>query len=339
MSLKNLDLTKIDITLKWLNLKVKRISNILMVKVITNPTAANLGPLFDIGGARLNGEESGLCMIVEGSIKKEPGLNIESSGEYPLHNDDRLADRAVENIFQEKGLEGGLNIKIENNMKPGGVGASGARAVAIIEIINQLYGLNLTKEEKILYASFGEPNKHLDNVVPGVIGGIVVSSRVAYAQLPYYSRLRIPQNITPSLIVPLDIHKSGGTAEARKFGDLNFSLPDVVKATELAALMIAGINEDDFEKVRASVNDYSAWEKSVTYVRNEKGVYGINILELDRRLCQAVGPEAVVTPSGAGPAMLVLTSNPAVELRARIAAIAIYKDFHHEAKAFDVRFS
>ena len=310
----------------------------VMIKVIAYPTTANLGPLFDVGGARLNGGESGLCMIVEGSIKKDSGLSIESSGDYPLHNDDKLVDNVVENIFQEIGLKGSLHIAIRNNMKPGGLGVSGARAVAIIEIINQLYDLNLTEEEKILYASFGEPNQHLDNVVPGVVGGIVVSSRVAYAQLPYYNRLRIPQNITPSLVVPLDLYKSGGTAQARKFGDLNFSLNEVVKATELSRLMIAGINEDDFGKVRASINDYSAWEKSVTYIRNVK-VYGIDVLDLNRRLAKAVGAHAVVTPSGAGPAMLILASDPAVALRARIAAEKIYMDFHHQARAFDVRFS
>ncbi len=309
----------------------------VMIKVIAYPTTANLGPLFDVGGARLNGGESGLCMIVEGSIKKDSGLSIESSGDYPLHNDDKLVDNVVENIFQERGLKGSLHIAIRNNMKPGGLGVSGARAVAIIEIINQLYDLNLTEEEKILYASFGEPNQHLDNVVPGVVGGIVVSSRVAYAQLPYYSRLRIPQNITPSLVVPLDLYKSGGTAQARKFGDLNFSLNEVVKATELSGLMIAGINEDDFGKVRASINDYSAWEKSVTYIRNVK-VYGIDVLDLNRRLAKAVGAHAVVTPSGAGPAMLILSSDPAVALRARIAAEKIYREYHHESKGFDVSF-
>ena len=74
-------------------------------------------------------------------------------------------------------------------------------------------------------------------------------------------------------------------------------------------------------------------------MRNVKNVYVIDVFDLNRKLEQAVGAHAVVTPSGAGPAMLIIASDPAVALRARIAAENIYRDYHHKAKAFDVHFS
>lgn len=307
--------------------------------VVTYPTAANLGPLFDIGGARLNGVKSGLYMETQGSWKKEPGFSLENSGRYPLHNEDRLTDKVVAAMFREKELEGGLHVVIKNNMKPGGLGVSGARAIAIVEVINNLYRLNLTEQEKIRYASLGEPDEHLDNVVPGIIGGIVISSRINGQPLPRYSRIPTPATITPSLIVPLTIVKEGGTAKAREVLDgLNYNWREWVRLTELSQLMAAGLREDDFRKVWESINDYSRWEKSVTYARNAEDVYQVDVHDLNMRLEQIVGKEAIFTPSGAGTAWLGLAADPAVAHRQRIAAERIFREINKSADVFETPF-
>ncbi|MBI4452165.1 hypothetical protein HY637_01930 [Candidatus Woesearchaeota archaeon] len=312
----------------------------LEATVITYPTSANLGPLFDIGGARLNGHKSGLYMETTGHWKKEPGLVIESNGKYPVPIDrDNLAHKVAAKIFHEKGLEGGLVLRFSNYMKPGGLGTSGAGAIAVVEIINKVYGLNLTDEEKIMYAAAGETQEHLDNVMPGVIGGIVISSRIQGHALPRYSKIPAPATITPSLIVPLTISKDGGTAQARAVLDeLTYDRFEAVRLTELSQLMTAGLRENNFRHVWDSINDYSRWSKSVTYVRNVNGVYKVDVYDVNRRLEQIVGREAIVTPSGAGTALLILAADHAVALRSRIAGEKIFRDFNKPAAVFETPF-
>ena len=313
----------------------------LEATVSTGPTTANLGPLFDIGGARLYGKKSGLYMETTGSWKPDKGLTIQSDGKYPLPTgEDNLAHKVAAKIFQEKELEGGLALKFSNYMKPGGLGVSAAGAIAVVEIIDKIYGLNLTNEEKIMYAAAGEPQQHLDNVVPGIIGGIVISSRIEGQALPRYSRIMSPANITPSLIVPLTINKKGGTAEARGavLDGLVYDRHEAVRLTELSQLMAAGLKEDNFTKVWESIVDYSRWKKSVTFVRNEAGVYQVDVNEVNRRLEQIVGKESIVTPSGAGTALLNLAADPAVAHRSRIAGEKILRDFNKPADVFDTPF-
>jgi len=304
----------------------------------TYATTANFGgPLFDRGGAKVNG----LYLETTAELTSGCKITIQSEGDYKVPIDKRnLAHKIAPTMFRDKGIKDGLTLKITSNIKPGGLGTSAASAVAFVELVNCLYELNLSTEEKIRYASLGEPNQHLDNVVPCTVGGIVLATKIEGENLPRFSRYEPPSNLVPALVIPLDIYKEGGTAKARKvIKPLRFRNLELVYASGLAELMIAGIIQNDFEKIRESIAAYSRWEKSVTSVRNKAGVYGVNLDDLNRSLEKAVGKEAISSPSGAGTAVLILAKDSDVAERAAQDMVKMYERMGHNAKSIITSFN
>ena len=77
------------------------------VRVETDATSANLGPLFDRGDGKLKG----LSLITEG--EKLPGivLTIKSESRYPVPIDEsNLAYRVAAKIFEDYGIKDGLGV-------------------------------------------------------------------------------------------------------------------------------------------------------------------------------------------------------------------------------------
>lgn len=303
----------------------------------TYATTANLGPLFDRAGAKFNE----LYMVTTGKLVTTHGLSITSQGQYPVPTDQtNIAHKVVGAIFQDYGIRDGFALTILNDLKPGGIGISAAGAVAVVELVNRLYQLNLTTEQKIRYASLGEPNQHLDNVVPCILGGVVLIHREE-VQEPTYEKLVPVADITPAIVIPYDIFKSGGTAQARKvLEDLTFSEEEGRYKSDLANLMISGLRTGNFEEIFEAIAGDNSWEKSVTYVRNlpteenPRGIYGIDVNRLNRGLEAVVGREAILTPSGAGPAMLIFAKDPDVAQKAISVLQEIYYSNGKRAKGF-----
>lgn len=272
----------------------------------TYATSANLGPLFDRAGAKI----WGLYMTTRGKLTSTPGLSIaKSNGKYPVPADaGNIVHKVAERIFHDCKIRKGLRLSVTNNMKPGGLGTSGASAVAVVELLNYMHNLGFTTEQKIKYGSLGEPNRHLDNVVPCIIGGVVLISWKG--SLNEYEKLGSVPGITPAIVIPYDIIKSGGTAQARKVLEgLDFNEEEEKYKSNLRSLMVSGLRAGNFDEILEAIKKDNSWEKSVTYVRNKAGVYGIDVNHLNSRLGAAVGEEAVLTPSGAGPAMLILAKD------------------------------
>ncbi len=224
------------------------------------------------------------------------------------------------------------------------MGTSGAGAVAVVELLNYLHNLGMTTEQKLDYALEGEPNRHPDNVVPCMVGGVVLAVKVKGdegQERLVYSKLTPPPNLAYGVVLPLDIVKVGGTAETRKkLAAISFSNPEMVYMSGLAEMMMMGLIEGNFGKIWDAVKFYSEWEKSVTYVRNlpteenPQGIYGIDVNRLNRSLEVVVGREAIATPSGAGPAMLVFAKDPDVVQKAiSVLQEAYYSNGKH-AKGF-----
>jgi len=301
----------------------------------TYATSANLGPLFDRAGAKIEG----LYMTTHGRLTAAPGLSIlKSDGKYPVPNDaSNIAYKVAERIFHDYKIRKGLQLSVTNNIKPGGLGTSGASAVAVVEFLNRLHNLSLTTEQKIKYASLGEPNQHLDNVVPCIVGGIVLISWKGNQNA--YEKLGSLPGITPAIIIPYDIIKSGGTAQARKvLEDLAFNEEEEKYKSNLESLMVSGLKTGNFDEMLKAIKKDNSWEKSVTYIRNRLGIYGIDINYLNNSLEVAVRQEAVLTPSGAGPAMLILAKNHKAAEKATKAVTKAYASSGKKAKGFVTSF-
>ena len=301
----------------------------------TYATSANLGPLFDKAGAKLDE----LYMSTHGRLTSTPGLNIaKSNRKYPVPADaSNIAYKVTERIFHDYKIRKGLQLSVTNNMKPGGLGTSGASAVAAAELLNRMHNLGLTTEQKVEYASLGEPNQHLDNVVPCIIGGIVLISRKGNKNA--YEKLDSLQGITPAIILPYDSIKSGGTAHARKaLEGLAFNEEEEKYKSNLRSLMVSGLRMGNFDEMLEAIKKDNSWEKSVTSVRNGLGIYGIDINYLNGRLEATVGKEAVLTPSGAGPAMLILAKSRKAAEKAIKAVTAAYASSGKKAGGFVTSF-
>ena len=301
----------------------------------TYATSANLGPLFDRAGAKIGD----LYMTTHGRLTATPGLNIaKSEGKYPVPADaSNIAYKVAERIFHDCKIKKGLKLSVTNNMKPGGLGTSGASAVAVVELLNYMHNLGLTTEQKIKYASLGEPNQHLDNVVPCIVGGVVLISWKG--SLNEYEKLDSVPGITPAMVIPHDIVKSGGTAQARKVLEgLAFNEKEEKYKSNLMSLMVSGLRTGSFGEILEAIKKDNSWEKSVTFVRNKLGIYGIDINYLNSRLEAAVGQEAVLTPSGAGPAMLILAKDRKAAENAVKAVTRAYASSGKKAEGFVTSF-
>src|SRR3989338_5466062 len=247
----------------------------------TYATSANLGPLFDRAGAKIES----LYMTTRGKLTTMGGLSIaKSDGKYPVPVDaSNIAYKVAERMFHDHKIRKGLQLSVTNNMKPGGLGTSGASAVAVVELLNHLHNLGLTTERKIKYASLGEPNQHLDNVVPCIVGGVVLIS--GKGNRNEYEKLSSVPGIIPAIVIPYNIVKFGGTAQARKaLEGLNFNKEEEGYKSNLSSLMVSGLKSGDFDKIVEAIKKDNSWEESVTYIRNRLGIYGIDINYLNSRL-------------------------------------------------------
>ena len=301
----------------------------------TYATSANLGPLFDRAGAKIES----LYMTTRGKLTTMGGLSIaKSDGKYPVPVDaSNIAYKVAERIFHDCKIKKGLQLSVTNNMKPGGLGISGAGAVAVVELLNYMHALGLTTEQKITYASLGEPNRHLDNVVPCIIGSVVLIS-VSKGKNAYEKLDSVP-GVTPAIVIPYDIIKSGGTAQARKVLEgLAFDEEEEKYKSDLRSLMVSGLRAGNFDEMLEAIKKDNSWQKSVTFVRNSLGIYGIDINYLNSRLEEAVGQEAVLTPSGAGPAMLILAKGRKAAEKSVKAVTQAYASIGKKAEGFATSF-
>ncbi len=85
----------------------------------TYATSANLGPLFDRAGAKIDG----IYMTTSGQLTTTQGLAIfRSDGAYPVPTDEsNLAHKVARRIFDDYTIRDGLELSIINDMKPGGL--------------------------------------------------------------------------------------------------------------------------------------------------------------------------------------------------------------------------
>ena len=92
---------------------------------------------------------------------------------------DNTAGLAVMELYKRLGIRQGLNIRIIKKMTSGGgLGTTGASSSAAIFGLNKLLNLNLSVNEMIDFARYGEVasggSPHADNVAASLLGGFVL---------------------------------------------------------------------------------------------------------------------------------------------------------------------
>ncbi|WP_440896174.1 homoserine kinase [Amphibacillus sp. Q70] len=118
-----------------------------------------------------------------------------------------------------------------------GLGSSATAIVAGIELANQLAGLNLSADEKMLLAT--EIEGHPDNVAPAVLGGCIIGH---FDQT--LETIRVPiDDLTFVTIIP-DFELK--TKEARQILPKQFTHGESVRASSVANVSVAAICQQNW---------------------------------------------------------------------------------------------
>jgi len=225
------------------------------VKVFAPATVANLAVGYDILGLAIQspGDE---VIVREGS---SPGLKIAKivgdEGKLPLSIEKNTAGYAALQLLNHLGKSHlPIEMEIHKKMAMGtGLGSSAASAVAGVYGINAYLGHPLTKEEILKFAVEGEQKAdgafHADNVAPSLFGGIVLIRSNATLEI---TKLPVPQNLCVAMVHP---HIEILTSESRGILSDTVTLNQVITQTGNIATVIAGLYENDLNKIGMALTD------------------------------------------------------------------------------------
>ncbi|EPQ77784.1 homoserine kinase [Mycobacterium marinum] len=270
----------------------------LVASAVVAASSANLGPGFDSLGLALSlydeivleTTDSGLEVVVEG----------EGAGQVPL-NSEHLVVRAIQHGLRAVGVSAaGLIVRCRNDIPHSrGLGSSASAVVgglaAVNGLVSQAGWVPLSDQQLIQLSS--EFEGHPDNAAAAVLGGAVASWIERCGDRADYSAVQL--DLHP------DIHLFSAIPEVRSStAETRVLLPDLVSHDDArfnisrAALLVVALTQRP-DLLMAATEDVlhqpqraSAMPASAEY------------LQLLRR------HKVAATLSGAGPALIALTTNP-----------------------------
>ena len=149
------------------------------IRLKTPSTTANVGPGYDIFSMALAEPFD----IIELTLNNSDKISISAEGEHfdniPTRVEDNTGGLATMELLKRKKIKQGVEIKIIKSMPSGcGLGTTGATAAGAIYGMNKLLNLNMSDNEMIDLARWGEVasggSPHADNVASAILGGFVL---------------------------------------------------------------------------------------------------------------------------------------------------------------------
>ncbi|MDR7072993.1 homoserine kinase [Fictibacillus barbaricus] len=207
-------------------------------------SSANLGPGFDSVGLAINRY---LTVYVEPS--KTWQTRFLGTELNMLNNEDEnLITKAAHFTADQYGKTlPPCRLEVQSNFPLSkGLGSSATAIVAGVEIANILLDLQLSKKTKALLASRLE--KHPDNVIPAIYGGLTIS----YFNGDELETVHVP-DVAVELIVAIPDHELY-TKQARE------SLPNLlpfnkaVEASAISNVLVASLIKNNWKKAAAMMN-------------------------------------------------------------------------------------
>jgi len=219
---------------------------------ITVPAStSNLGASFDACGLAL---ALYLKVAVE---ERESGFEIIPSGEganQVPRDETNLIARVASAVASKRNRNiSGARLSVDNQIPLArGLGSSSAAIVAGISVYEALSGERLGREEFFRYALDFED--HGDNLAPGLLGGLVVTSGVARggARTLVTVKRAWPEEVKIVLAVP---EYEMNTAEMRKALPIEVPMSSAVFNLQRAALLQALISERRFDLLSEALRD------------------------------------------------------------------------------------
>ena len=215
-----------------------------MIRVRVPATSANMGPGFDAIGVALN-------LYNEYAFEEiENGLEFFGI-EKEFCNEDNIIYKAMIECFKKRNYKiKGLRISILKNEIPisRGLGSSSSCIVGGIIGANEIMGQKLSTEELLELAVSMEG--HPDNVVPALLGGIVVA--IVIKGKVIYDKVKAKDDLNFIPIIP-DFKLA--TEKARKVLPNKISFEDGVYNVGRAALMVTALNNGSYNLLKFACDD------------------------------------------------------------------------------------
>lgn len=215
------------------------------VRAVAPGGLGNMGPGLDVLGCAL----TGLADEVIAWREEEPGVRVVDSGHPDLPTDparhaSAIAAQAVlDRVRRDRDAPAGIAMRLIKGLPlAGGQGGSAASAVAGAAAANALLGAPLDDAALIDAALVAESvvaGRHLDNIAPAVLGGIILVRSAEPADLV---RIPAPRGLRIVLALPAMRLR---TREARSVLPAHVDRATALhQAAQVAAIVAACMNDD-----------------------------------------------------------------------------------------------
>jgi len=268
------------------------------IKVFAPASVSNVGPGFDILGFALNQPGDEIILSKTQNDKIEISKITGDEGKLPTNVEKNTASVAILSLMKKYKIKNGVSIHINKKMGLGsGLGSSAASAVGAVFAYNELFELNLSKDELLEHALAGEfvASKaiHADNVAPSLFGGFVLIRGYEPIDL---IKINYPSDLFCTIIYP-DIEIK--TSEARAILPKEVSLKSLISQTGNIAALIYGLSTGNYQVISRALKDVI-----VEPVRS-KLILGYDEIKIAALEAGAFGSGI----SGSGPSMFALSNS------------------------------
>ncbi|MGH2734265.1 MAG: homoserine kinase [Actinomycetota bacterium] len=269
------------------------------VKVRVPATVANLGPGFDALGVAVR-------MHLEIDIEpRRDSIDVMIEGEGSEHlpaDDTNLVIRSMNSFFDHVGRRpAGYAVRVRNPIPlASGLGSSAAAVVGGIIAARALTNRTVPQAETIQLAT--ELEGHPDNVMPALLGGLVVCYRTQDGELRHY-RIEPSDRLVPIIAVPREGYS---TIEARKALPSDVAFADAQFTASRAALLVAAMGAGAGSDVLAEAMNDRLHEPHRLRLMPE--TFAVHTELRSAGLAVAL--------AGAGPSLLVIAARPEAATRA-----------------------
>ena len=269
------------------------------VRVFAPATVANVAIGYDILGFAIDqpGDE------VIARFGTEKGLTIRkihgTKKKLPLEASKNTATKGALALLEEIN-EPDLSIEIEIFKKMpfgSGMGSSAASAAAGVLAVNELLGRPFEKRALARFAVLGESAAdgaiHGDNVIPSLLGGIIL---IRDNETTDFVKLPVPRGLSVFVIYPeIEIL----TKDARAVLSNEVSLKKVIHQSGNIASFVASLYNADLDLMKRSLKDHIIEPQRAQLIPH---FYELQSLAMDRGAMN-------YTISGAGPSMFGFAQN------------------------------
>nr|WP_298793651.1 homoserine kinase [uncultured Allomuricauda sp.] len=293
------------------------------IKVFCPATIANVSCGFDVLGLAL--ESVGDEMIVRKTDTKGVTISKIVGQNLPLETSKNVAGVAGMALLEKSGFDGGFEIEIYKNIKPGsGIGSSAASSAGAVWAMNELLDQPFSKLELVQFAMQGEKLAsdvaHADNVAPAIYGGFTL--------VRSYEPLDIIPLPTPNELFATVIHPQieVKTSDSRKILKTTITLEKGIKQWGNMGGLVAGLFQSDYDLIGRSLEDHIV-----------EPIRSILIPSFDDIKSNATKAGALGSGiSGSGPSIFALSKGEAI---AQKVADAMHETYQNIGIPFDIHIS